>query len=143
MSSSITVNCRSFRWFVQSSTTDFTPLNRMYDPDSGVDVLRITDDTTRFDIVIRIDRSTYADGVVHHHFGPLLVLGDGFPDVSRAVQYGIMLRLRPRIKAMRNIDVSGWEVGRIIQWCLSSRFRPVRINASSGLWRGSSPAAIP
>jgi hypothetical protein len=135
MENVFTVHGRTFHWSVITKTTEFVSLLRQDEFESGIDVLRITDDTSGFDVATRIDLHRYAGGSTRVYLGPLLIIGDAFPDASRPVQPEIMIRIRPRITFVRNIQVTGWNASRIVQWCLSTRFRAVRINVMNGIWR--------
>jgi hypothetical protein len=128
--SQIIVAGKSFEWSLVSGTTAFKPLLRLGDADE-LDILRITSSGSCFDVAIRIFTGQYSGGT-RRFLGPLLVLGDQFPNNKHPVQVGTLIELRPRLCALQPDEPNASTVESIIQWCNSARFKPVRVNSSGG-----------
>ncbi|WP_454907336.1 hypothetical protein [Variovorax gossypii] len=128
------VSGRTFDWSFVAGTADFRKLPRSGDPDE-IDVLRISSPGTGFDVAIRVDVGQYSSGD-RRYLGPLLVIGNEFPDGQRAVPVGFMIELRPKLVMLSADEPNAATVERIIQWCVSTRFKPMRVNSSGGRWVG-------
>jgi hypothetical protein len=115
-------------------TDEYAPLLRLAASEMAVDVLRISGEDHAFNIAVRVNTSSYADGSKVRHLGPILVLGSGLRTRDRVVPPGIMIRIRPRVTVMAEGDNGGSNASRLVQWCLSSRFRAVRVTAIGGVW---------
>ena len=136
MQGTCTIGGRHFEWSEERGTKDFLSLLHKGYGIEEADVLRIRADESGFDVVIRIDEGTYAGGIKKRYFGPLLVVGNRFPTEESAVPPGVLLRLRPRITSLDSGCIDSAAVECIVQWCLSSGFQAVRINAMGGIWQG-------
>ena len=130
------IDGKSFEWSLLSGTTEFKPLLRLGDPDE-LNILRISLPGSGFDVAIRILTGQYSDGT-RRFLGPLLVLGSQFPNATHPVQVGILIKLRPKLCMLQSGEPNSSTVERIVQWCSSSRFKPVRVNSSGGRWVGYS-----
>ncbi|GAA5170146.1 hypothetical protein [Viridibacterium curvum] len=98
-------------------------------------MLRITSKDSGFDVAIRVLSGQYSDGV-HQFLGPLLVVGDQFPNKQQPLQSGILIELRPKLRALTIGEPNAATVERVVQWCNSSAFKAVRVNSSGGRWVG-------
>lgn len=134
MSNSFNVDGHTFQWFLIHRATEFEPLLRLATSETVPDVLRISSDDRLFDIAVPMNISVYAGGSTARYLGPILVLGNGFPALDRAVHTGIMIRVRPRVAKMGEGTDVGLDASRLVQWCLSSHFRAVRVSLSGGVW---------
>jgi len=134
MSNTFNVDGRAFNWSLAFQTGEFEPLLRLIASESSVDVLRISSVDKGFDIAVRINVSTYADGSKARHLGPILVLGSGLATHGRHVLPGTMVRIRPRVSVMSEGGGAGADASRLVQWCLSPHFRAVRVTASGSIW---------
>lgn len=130
----VLVSGRTFDWSFVTGTAEFRTLPRSSDPDQ-IDVLRISSPGTGFDVAIRVDVEQYSLRD-KRYLGPLLVIGNAFPDGQRAVPVGFMIELRPKLVTLSSDGPNATAVERIVQWCGSTRFKPVRINSSGGRWVG-------
>jgi hypothetical protein len=128
---------RTFDWSFVAKTAEFRTLPRSSDPNE-IDVLRIFSPGTGFDVAIRVDVGRYLSGD-RRYLGPLLVLGNEFPDGQHAVPEGFMIELRPKFVMLSSDEPNAATVERIVQWCGSTRFKPVRVNSSGGRWGGYDP----
>jgi hypothetical protein len=131
------VSGRMFDWDFVAGTSDFRALSRFIDPDE-IDVLRISSPGTGFDVAIRVHVGQYSSGD-RRYLGPLLVIGNEFPDRQRAVPVGFMIELRPKLVMLSSVEPNAATVERIVQWCGSTRFKSLRINSSGGRWVGYGP----
>lgn len=131
------VSGSTFDWSFVTGTADFRTLPQSFTPDE-IDVLRISSPRTGFDVAIRVDfwRSSWGD---IRSLGPVLVIGNEFPDRQRAVPVGFMIELRPKLRRLSSDGPNAANVERIVQWCISTRFKSVRINSSGGRWVGYGP----
>lgn len=134
MSNTFSVDGRLFHWSMIFQTSEFEALLRFVAAEVSIDVLRISSEDKAFDIAVRVNTSVYAGGSEIRHLGPLLVLGNGFTTHDQHVPPGIMIRIRPRVAMMSEGDNAGADASRLVQWCLSARFRAVRVTASGGVW---------
>jgi hypothetical protein len=134
MSNTFKVNGRTFHWATVFQTDEYEPLLRLASSAAVVDVLRISSEDLAFDIAVRVNSSAYADGTKIRHLGPILVLGNGLATHTGVVPAGIMIRIRPRVTVMAEGNDAGADASKLVQWCLSSRFRAVRVTASGGIW---------
>jgi hypothetical protein len=135
MSNTFTINGQAFHWLMIFQTNEYEPLLRLVASENSVDVLRIFSEDQSLDIAVRINMSTYADGSKIRHMGPILVLGSGFTARGQQVPPGIMVRIRPRVSIMSEGGDAGPNASRLVQWCLSSHFRTIRVTASGGVWK--------
>ena len=108
------VSGRTFDWSFVAGTADFRKLPRSGDPDE-IDVLRISSPGTGFDVAIRVDVGQYSSRD-RRYLGPLLVMGNEFPDRQRAVPVGFMIELRPKLVMLSADEPNAATVERIIQW---------------------------
>lgn len=92
-----TVNGREFEWSETPRSAEFVPLLHPAYGISEADVLRIREVRSGFDIAIRIDSHIYEGNVLRRYLGPLLVLGNAFPNSENAVTPGVLLRIRPKL----------------------------------------------
>ena len=134
MSNTFSVNGRAFHWAMVFQTSEYEPLLRLASSEAAVDVLRISSEDLAFDIAVRVNVSSYADGSKVRHLGPILVLGSGFATHEGVVPAEIMIRIRPRVTLMAEGNDAGSDASKLVQWCLSSHFRAVRVTASGGIW---------
>lgn len=138
MSNDFSVNGMAFHWAILLQTGEYEPLLRLASSEAAaVDVLRIFSEDLAFDIAVRVNTGSYADGSKVRHLGPILVLGNGLVTNEGIVPAGIMIRVRPRISVMAEGDDAESDASRLVQWCLSSRFRAVRVTASGGIWNNA------
>jgi hypothetical protein len=128
------VSGRPFEWDIATGTSEFTQFARLGDQDA-IDVLRITEPGSGFDIAIPVLSGHYSDGL-HRYLGPLLVLGDQFPSAQQPVEPGILIELRPKLRPLAPDEPNATTVERIVQWCKSSSFKSARVNSSGGRWVG-------
>lgn len=131
------VSGRTFDWSFVAETADFRALRQFGGADQ-IDVLRIFSPGTGFDVAIRVDIGKFSWGD-RRSLGPLLVVGNEFPDRQHAVPVGFMIRLRPKLGTLSSDKPNAVTVERIVQWCGSTRFRSVRVNSSGGRWVGYGP----
>lgn len=134
MSNIFSVGGRAFLWSMVFQTSEYEPLLRLAASEVSIDVLRICSEDRAFDIAARVNTSSYADGSKVRHLGPILVLGSGLTTHDQHVPPGIMIRIRPRVSVMSEGDDASSDASKLVQWCLSSRFRAVRVTASGGVW---------
>lgn len=130
----VTISGKAFEWSLVAGTSEFESLKRFGDA-AGIEVLRISLPGTGFDAAIRVLTGQYSDGV-RRYLGPVLVLGSEFPSERGAVPVGNMVALRPKLVSLAPGEPNAATVERIIQWCLSPRFRALRVNSSGGRWVG-------
>lgn len=143
MSNTFSVDGRTFYWSMILRASEYEPLLRLAASEISVDVLRISSEDRALDIAVRVNTSTYADGSKIRNLGPILVLGSGLTTHGQLVPPGILIRIRPRVSVMSEGNDAGPDASKLVQWCLSSRFRAVRVTASGGVWNeayASSPA---
>lgn len=127
-SQSTLVSGARYAWSVIEKTAEFPSLALPLIEHQQVNVLRITGPQPGFDIAIRINQHEYHDGGIRVSLGPLLVIGAGFPNSKNPVQQGARVGLRPKVSAVAGPAVTESEVQKVLQWCLSSRFKPVRVS---------------
>lgn len=122
-----------------------------------IDVLRVCSDDCRFDIAVRLRSAGGIENARELHAGPIVVLGDGFPGIGLPVPKGARIRVRPRIAGLRGDVVTDDAVRRLVEWCLSPSFRPVRCDVHQGFqerpqddysigapkcWRQAAPSTV-
>lgn len=92
-----------------------------------IESVEIRSESYDFHIVIRINpmHSDY-----YRSFGPFLVLGSQFPNTENPIRGGRRLLLRPRIAMVKGQIIEEKHYERIVQWCLSSKFKVMRAGAS-------------
>jgi hypothetical protein len=117
-----------YRWWFLDRTNEFPALALPLIEYQAVSVVRIVSLDARFDIAMRMNRGEYAGGVVRCWLGPLLVLNPAFAGPHRHMEPNTRIRLRPKLSVLRAEAVDEAVVQRVIQWCLSSRFRAVKCN---------------
>ena len=129
------VERRIFRWSIIPNTAEFEPLV-VLGFSNAIDVLRITGegDGMGFDIAVRLNAHRYAGGLTTRSLGPILILDGGFPTTVTSARPATMIRVRPRVARMSEGNV-GLDASRLVQWCLSSHFRAVRVTAMGDIWR--------
>jgi hypothetical protein len=131
---SVTVRGKAFEWQVVVGTTEFNAFRKTFVGDEPVDVLRIWQPGTGFDIAIQI--RAFPPGT-WNYLGPALVLGHAFPDAERAATVGHLIELRPKLRRLLG---KSWptaaDVDRILQWCMTRKFRALRVNVFGGRWTG-------
>lgn len=111
-------------------TDAFPALTRALGLPQVIDILRITADDQGFDVVFRI----YDEGS-NRHLGPMLCIGDTvLTEKARQWPSNALLRLRPRLTFLRDDVPIGVIVERVVQWCKSPGFRPVRVKPTGSLW---------
>jgi hypothetical protein len=71
----------------------------------------------------------------HAWLGPMLVLGPAFPSSENPVAPGSRLAPRPRVSFIRGGVIDDRAVAAVVQWCISSRFRPAPCNVYGGRTR--------
>jgi hypothetical protein len=144
MSNTFSVSGRAFHWVMLLQTDEYEPLLRFTSSDAVMDVLRISSEDLAFDIAVRVNTSAYADGSKVRHLGPILVLGNGLATHKGVVPAGMMIRIRPRVTVMAEKGDVGSDASKLVQWCLSPRFRAVRVTASGGIWNDAyAPSPTP
>lgn len=123
-----------FRWSIIPNTAEFEPLV-VLGGSKTIDVLRITSeaDSMSFDIAVRLNAHRYAGGLTTHSLGPILILDGGLLATDTPVRPATMIRVRPRVARVSEGNV-GLDASRLVQWCLSSHFRAVRVTAMDGIW---------
>ncbi|WP_313344358.1 hypothetical protein [Stenotrophomonas sp.] len=132
----VTVGGNAFEWALVSSTTEFNAFRRKFVGDEPVDVLRIWQPDTGFDIVIEVQSDPHP-AVKGCCLRSILVIGPAFPDAERAATVGHLIELRPKLRVLlREGAPTGADVERILQWCMTRKFRALRVNVFGGRWTG-------
>ena len=116
------VNERQFSWST-SVSDDYPLLAKPYPSPVMCEVVRITGEEG-FDVVLRVDRQSLA-GAPLIVFGPIQVMGTGFPNTDRPVPPGSRIRLRPKVSCVEAIEIDSSQIERIVSWCASANFRAV------------------
>ncbi|QDT66189.1 hypothetical protein [Calycomorphotria hydatis] len=115
------INGRVFQWR-EVDTDKFVALASWKQP--TVNILYITSVDSGFEIGIRIDTHQFADEITKRFLGPLLVIGDRFPNDISPIRPGTLLAIRPKIRHITNEMITPDVVERIVQWCCSPHFKP-------------------
>lgn len=128
MRQAILVSGLLYEWSVIEQTAEFPALALPLIEHQHINILRVTRPQSGFDIAIRINLNAYHGGSTKVSLGPLLVLGNGFPSSEHPVQQGARIGLRPKVSMVAGQFVAEPDVQKVLQWCLSSRFKPTNVN---------------
>ncbi len=118
----VKVHDRKFSWETLVSD-DYPLLAKPYPSPASCELVRITAESG-FDIVLRVDRQTIG-GVAMIVFGPIQVVGAGFPTSVHPVESGVRIRLRPKVATAAADEVTSSQIERIVAWCVSENFKAV------------------
>jgi hypothetical protein len=118
----VEVHDRQFSWEVFVSD-DYPLLAKPYPSPVTCELVRIAA-KDGFDIVLRVDRQTVG-GVAMIVFGPIQVIGAGFPTSEHPIESGVRIRLRPKVAAAEATEITSAQIERIVAWCVSDNFKAV------------------
>ena len=116
------VNDQQYSWEILVSD-EYPLLAKPYPAPATCELVRITG-KVGFDVVLRVERQNIG-GAQLLVFGPMQVVGDGFPSADRPVDVGSRIRLRPKISCVDAVEVGTTQIERIVAWCTSANFKAV------------------
>jgi hypothetical protein len=118
------VSGRTFAWVLERASDRYPRLSRFARAVGPIDVLRIHEAGTGYDIAILVHEQAYPDRREPYLWlGTCLVLGDGYPNRDGQVAAGRTLDLPRRHRGVSHRMPGFLEVQRIVQWSLGRRFR--------------------
>lgn len=134
----IKVSGRTFEWWILRNTKEYDAANRDwgFDRPQPINVVRIREPGTGFDIAIRIHYPREGGARICYLEQFALVLDSGFPSQKMPVPTGHLIRLRPKLCWVPDAEPGPRSVERVVQWILSAHFRPFRVSLSGLRWNG-------